>query len=118
MIMLRSAIFLVTHPNQTPIPFTFNLDPTTPFNHPITFTLDVLATDGYSATLPFTVTTASSIQNIGALTINTDTIWTADRQYYWRSGSGGNRNYADNTTWGVNAISASWINSYKWKTCG
>jgi subtilisin family serine protease len=63
------------------VPFTVTLVPTTPFNSPITFTLQVSATGGYSATLPFTVTTASSLQNVGSLTIDSDTTWTSDRQY-------------------------------------
>lgn len=62
-------------------PFIVTLEPTTPFNSPITFTLQVTSTGNYSVSLPFTITTASSLQTIDSLTVDTDTIWTADRQY-------------------------------------
>jgi subtilisin family serine protease len=63
------------------VPFTVTLALTTPFNSPLPFVLQVSAAGGYSATLPFTITTASSLQNLGSLTIDTDTTWTTDRQY-------------------------------------
>jgi subtilisin family serine protease len=62
-------------------PFVLTLDATTPFNTPIPFRLTLQAGGGYSTTLPLTLTTASSIQNLSALTINSDTTWTTDRQY-------------------------------------
>jgi len=62
-------------------PFRVTFAPNAPYNAPIVFTLNLQAAEGYNAALPITLTTASSIQNVGALTIASDTTWTADRQY-------------------------------------
>lgn len=63
------------------IPFTITLSPLTPFNSSISFSIEVSATGAYSITLPFTITTASSLQNLGSLTINENTIWDSTRQF-------------------------------------
>lgn len=62
-------------------PFVVSLDPSTPFNTAIPFTLTLVADGAYSTIVSFTLITASSLQNVNALTIDTNTLWSSDRQY-------------------------------------
>jgi hypothetical protein len=61
-------------------PFSATIGAGAGYNHPIPFQLHLTATSGYSATLLFTVTTISSIQQVQG-TISQNTTWTSDHTY-------------------------------------
>jgi subtilisin family serine protease len=60
--------------------FVFTVAAGAGYNHAINFTLNVTADDGYSATIPFVVTTANGIETVSGI-INSNTTWTNDRVY-------------------------------------
>lgn len=62
-------------------PFTMTVAPTAPFNFPISFTLRVSTSNGYSTSHSFIITTATSLESIGNLTIDQDTTWGANYQF-------------------------------------
>ncbi|MBI2863440.1 MAG: PQQ-binding-like beta-propeller repeat protein [Chloroflexi bacterium] len=68
-----------TAANSTP--FSTTIAAGAGYNHAIPFTLALSANgDSYTTTVAFTVTTRSSVENVGG-TIGVDTVWTSDKTY-------------------------------------
>ncbi len=60
--------------------FTFSVNASAGYNHPISFNLNVADTNGYATTLNFTVTTETGVTNKSG-TIPSDETWTSDQTY-------------------------------------
>ncbi len=64
--------------NQTP--FQVTISDAAPYAHDLVFNLTVTADGGYVTAVPFTITTASGIEQVSGL-ISVNTTWTNDKQY-------------------------------------
>lgn len=61
-------------------PFQISISAAAPYATDLSFQLALVGDDGYTATIPVTVTTASGIESVSGI-ISANTTWTSDRQY-------------------------------------